>query len=171
MKSFVAFGVNSQIQMAYLWNFGGNASASVSFTYSGTAGYAIGWVDWFSGIQTGSDPFDVITTTFSTSGGTETTNSFSTAQASELCYAIASSESVSGSWSPGSGFTTAQAAPGSNGCASYSMYQIYSTQQTSVTASAVETAGVGSGIQAICFKGAAAAVASLNPLTLLGCGL
>ena len=169
VESFVAFGVNSQIQMAYCYNFAGNSSATISITFSGVAAYGIGWIDWFSGIQTSSDPFDVITTSFSTSGGTNTTNSFSTAQASELCYVIASSESTGGSWSPGTGFTTAQAAPGGNGCAAYSMYQVYSTIQSSVTASAVETAGVGSGIQAILFKGATATT-SPRLLGLLGCG-
>jgi hypothetical protein len=170
VKSFLAFGSNSQIQLGYLWNFGGNSSSSVSCTYTGTAGYAIVTVDWFSGIQTSSDPFDTSAT--GTGGGSVTSGAYTTAQASELAYAFASAEQTSSSWTAGSGFTAAQAAPGSNGVAAFSEYQVYTTTQTSVTASATGNgSGAASGIYVALFKGAAAAAGgNNNRLMMMGCG-
>jgi len=165
VKSFTAFGVNSQIQLGYLWNFGGNSSSSVSCTYSGVAGFSIITVDWFSGVQTSSDPF--LTSASGTGGASVTSGSYANSTGN-LAYAFASAEQTSSGWTAGSGFTTAQAAPGGNGVAAFSEYSI--TQNGTVTASATGNgSGAGSGIYVATFA-VATIVTGLNLRTLMGVG-
>lgn len=170
IKTQVNFGTNSMVQLAYLYNYAGNASTTFSLSYSGSALFAIGWADWFSGIQTTSDPFD--TQANGTGGASVTTGTYSTAIASELAYGVASAESTSGGWSAGTGFTAAQAAPGGNGVAAFSEYQIYSSTQSGVTAGVSgNSTGAGGGLYLATFKGASAAAARVPTLSLLGAGL
>ena len=122
--SLLSFGT-SNIQSGWCYNSNSNSSDVISLSYTGSPSYVIVWADVFSGIAT-SSAFDVQSTSSSTLSGVTTTNSISPAGSGDLCYAIGSSETTSGAWTPGSGYSNAQNAPGSNGCAAFSMYQVFS---------------------------------------------
>ena len=162
-------GTNTMIQSAYAYNVTGNASDVITVNYSSTAGFAQIWADQFSGIQTSSTPFD--STATGTGGTSVTSGTYSTVQNNELAYAIASAESASGSWTAGTGFTAAQAAPASQGVASFSEYQIYSSIQSGVTASVSgNTTGAAAGLIVYTFKAVTTGVVR-KELLLLGVGL
>jgi hypothetical protein len=164
--SSLTFGT-SNIQSGWCYNSNSNSSDVITISYSGSPSYVILWADVFSGIATTS-AFDVQSTSSGTLSGVTTTNSISPSGSGDLCYAIGSSETTSGAWTPGSGYTTAQAAPGSNGCAAFSMYQVFSGT-FSGTVSASQTSGTNSGLLAYTFK-AASGPANHNQLMMMGCG-
>ena len=165
--SSLSFG-SSNIQSGWCYNSNSNSSDVISLSYTGSPSYVIAWADVFSGIAT-SSAFDVQSTSSSTLSGVTTTNSISPAGSGDLCYAIGSSETTSGAWTPGSGYSNAQNAPGSNGCAAFSMYQVFSGS-FSGTVSASQTSGTNSGLLAYTFKAAGGGGVTAHLLSCLGCG-
>ena len=147
----VSFGINSVETACYCYGTCVISAGTLHFNYSGTAAYGIIWYDRFTGAATTS-PFDTSAT--ATCTATCTTGTITPAGTGEVAYGVASCESTSGSWGPGSGFTTAQATPGSNGLAAYSMYEL-SWSAGTASATATGGGGVGCGLLVMLFKAAA----------------
>lgn len=166
-------GSDSYVQPAYAFNTPGSAVNTVAITLTGSNFSLLTAADQFSGFGS-SNPFNQEIHTWTTSGGTITSASFTTGQPNSLAYVALAAESASGSWawsSAGGGatYSAAQATPGSNGAAGASFYKIYSSTQTGITPAFVQASGAAGGLVLLEFDVAAVA-ASLGLLTLLGVG-
>lgn len=138
---------NSPLTMFYAKNITGNASNVVTANFSGSVNYRGISVQEISGADT-TNPFDV-SAKGSANGPDVTTGSFTTTVADTIVVCGMTPEAVGESYTPGSGYTIPS---GATSDYTTSQYQIFSSIQSSATASCSTGNTNGKAIIAAAFK-------------------